>query len=480
MQHLPPDLWRWDAVDLARAIRLHAVSSREATQAVLDRCAAVNPAINAVVQVLAEQALAAADAADAALARGEAPGALHGVPVSTKINVDQKGLPTSNGCVPLKDLVAPEDSAVVANLRRAGAVLFGRTNTPALSMRWFTENALHGRTLNPWHADHTPGGSSGGAAAALAAGIGPIAHGNDLGGSIRYPAYACGITGIRPSFGRVPAFNPTMTAERPISAQMMSTQGPLARRVRDLRLALGVMAQGDARDPWWMPAPMTFLPHASHGGPPVARPIRVALSLDPAGTGVHPAVVEAVRRAGHILEAAGYAVEEADPPGFAEAARDWDALAHGEAGLFMREAFQSYGDAGAQATYGFMMAHTPPADMEAWLRTAARRTTHQRAWALFMAERPLVLCPVSAEPPFPQGLDIVGQAGFDRVYRAQQVLLATPLLGLPSVSVPTGLVDGLPMGVQLIAPRWREDLALDAAEVIEAACPMPTPIDPRG
>jgi amidase len=235
-------------VDLARAIRLRAISAREATRAVLDRCTAVNPALNAVVQVLEQEALAAADAADAALSRGDAaPGPLHGVPVTTKINVDQKGLPTSNGCVPLRDLIAPEDSAVVANLRRAGAVLVGRTNAPALSMRWFTENALHGRTLNPWSAAHTPGGPSGGAAAAAAAGIGPIAHGNDLGGSIRYPAYACGIAGLRPSFGRVPAFNPTMQAERPLSFQLMSTQGPLARRVRDLRLALAVMAQGDPR-----------------------------------------------------------------------------------------------------------------------------------------------------------------------------------------------------------------------------------------
>ncbi|HYZ34736.1 MAG TPA: amidase [Crenalkalicoccus sp.] len=467
-------LWAWDAVELARAIRLRRVSAREATQAVLDRCRAVNPRINAVVTVLAEQAMEAAEAADAKQARGEALPPLHGVPVTTKINVDQEGLPTSNGCVGLRDLVAPADSAVVGNLRRAGAILVGRTNTPALSMRWFTENALHGRTLNPWSAAHTPGGSSGGAAAACAAGIGPIAHGNDLGGSVRYPAYACGIAGLRPSAGRIPAFNPTLAQERPVSGQLMSTQGPLARRVADLRLALAAMAAGDHRDPWWVPAPLE--------GPAPARPIRVALSVDPAGTGVHPAVAEAVRRAGAILEAAGYRVEEADPPGFAEAARDWDTLSHGEAGLFMRETFERHADEGARITYGFMAAHMAEPTLEGMLRTLARRTTHQRAWAAFLAERPIVLCPVSAEPPFPQGLDVAGQQAFEGVYRAQQALLATPLLGLPSVAVPTGTVDVggtlLPMGVQVIAPRWREDLALEAAEVIEAACPMPTPVDP--
>jgi amidase len=464
-------LWAWDAVDLARGIRLGAISAREATEAALTRCAEVNPALNAVVLVLPEQALAAADAADAARRRGEALGPLHGVPVTTKINADQQGLPTSNGCVPLQDLVAPVDAPVVANLKKAGAILFGRTNTPALSMRWFTENALHGRTLNPWDAGRTPGGSSGGASASVAAGIGAIAHGNDLGGSVRYPAYACGVAGIRPSFGRIPAFQPSATAERPLSGQLMSAQGPLARRVRDLRLALAAMAEGDARDPWWMPVPLS--------GPPVARPIRVALCPDPMGTGIDPAVAAALKRAALALEAAGYVVEEAAPPDFAGCARDWDLLAHGEALLSLPEIFARYGDDGAQTTFKYMTKHTPPVDLPIWMQAAARRTTHQRAWAVFMQTHPLVLCPVSAEPPFPQGLDFEGQEGFDRVYRAQQPLLATPLLGLPSVAVPTGVEDGVPTGVQVIAPRWREDLALDAAEAIETAWPMPTPISPR-
>lgn len=472
MQHLPPEPWRWDATDMARAIRLRAISSREATQSVLARCAAVNPALNAVVEVLEAEALTAADAADAAQARGEALGLLHGVPVSTKINVDQKGTANSNGCVPLKDVIAPEDSAVVANLRRAGAILFGRTNTPALSMRWFTENALHGRTLNPWSAGHTPGGSSGGAAAAVAAGIGPIAHGNDLGGSVRYPAYACGVAGIRPSHGRVPAYNPTMGAERPISAQIMSAQGPLARSVRDLRLALAAMAEGDARDPWWVPAPLE--------GPPPPRPIRVALCPDPMGTGVHPAVADAVHRAGRILAEAGYAVEAADPPECRATAEDWEAFSRTEGRIHLADAFRALGDDGAQLTFEAMMARAPNLDIADWGRIAARRTTRQRQWAEFLARYPILLLPVSAEPPFPQGLDIAGQQAFDSVFRAQMPLFPAAFLGIPGVSVPTGIVEGLPMGVQVMAARWREDLALDAAEIIEAGCPMATPVDPMG
>ena len=183
-------------------------------------------------------------------------GPLHGVPVTTKVNVDQRGHATTNGVVEFRNVIATEDSPVVANFRKAGAVLVGRTNTPAFSHRWFSDNDLHGATHNPWSKALTPGGSSGGAASAVAAGMGAIAHGNDFGGSIRYPAYACGVLGLRPTPGRIPAFNPSATSDRPITAQLMSVQGPLARSVADVRLALSAMAQGDVRDATWMPVPL--------------------------------------------------------------------------------------------------------------------------------------------------------------------------------------------------------------------------------
>jgi len=250
------ELWRWDAVELAAAIRSRKISSREAVQSVLGRLDAVNPAINAVTVVLADQALAAADAADVLVKQGEALGPLHGVPVTIKENIDQEGQATTNGVVAFTDLIAKADSPPVANWKRAGAVIIGRTNTPAFSVRWHTDNALRGRTFNPWARERTPGGSSGGAAAALASGIAPLAHGNDLGGSIRYPAYCCGVAGIRPTLGRVPAYNATAAEERPPGLQLMSVQGPLARRVRDVRLGLQAMATRDPRDPWWAPAPL--------------------------------------------------------------------------------------------------------------------------------------------------------------------------------------------------------------------------------
>src|SRR3954470_16017846 len=219
------ELWQYDATDLARLIRLGRASAREAVDSVLGRLHKVNPAINAVVRVYEDEARAAAETADAARARGHALPPLHGVPVTIKANVDVAGKPTDNGVIPLKDFIAKEDSPVVANLRNAGAIIIGRTNAPAFSMRIFSDNALHGRTLNPLDPTVTPGGSSGGAGAATAVGIGCIAHGNDIGGSVRIPAYCNGVVGLRTGFGRIPSLNPSAPAGRPIGAVLMAVQG---------------------------------------------------------------------------------------------------------------------------------------------------------------------------------------------------------------------------------------------------------------
>ena len=212
---MTPPLWRLAAVELAALIRRREVSARDAAQSVLTRIAEVNPRVNALAEVMADAALATADACDAALAAGMAPGALHGVPVTIKVNVDTAGHATTDGIVAAKDNIAATDSPLVANLRAAGAVIVGRSNTPAFSLRWFTDNALHGRTLNPFDPTVTPGGSSGGAAAAVATGMGAIAHGNDYGGSIRYPAWARGVVGLRTTVGRVPAFKASAPRRAP-------------------------------------------------------------------------------------------------------------------------------------------------------------------------------------------------------------------------------------------------------------------------
>ena len=464
------DLWRWDAVELAAGIRTRRISSREATRAVLERLDSVNPAINAVTVLLADQALAAADRADAAVRRGEMLGLLHGVPVTIKENVDQEGAATANGVPAFKDLIAKSDSPPVANLKRAGAIIVGRTNTPAFSLRWDTDNELRGRTFNPWNRRHTPGGSSGGAAASLAVGIGALAHGNDLGGSIRYPAYCCGVAGIRPTLGRVPSYNETAADERPPGTQLMSVQGPLARRVRDVRLGLAAMSARDPRDPWWVDAPLV--------GPPVERPIRVALVVDPAKSGVHEDVAAAVRAAGEALTNAGYAVEAVEPPDIEGVAVTWTTICINEMRHVTQPWIRKYGGADINRSLDLTLAAVPDVDLDGYIKALALRGKHVRDWTRFMERYPLVVGPVSTEPPFEIGFDTTNAERHAEVSRAQRLLVAVNLLGFPAVAVPTGVAHGLPMGVQVIGARYREDLCLDAAETIEAQRPLPTPIDP--
>src|SRR5438309_9059262 len=264
------DLWRLSAADLASLVQAKKVSAMDAATAALGRLDAVNPKINAVVDYRPEDVLAHARGIDAAIARGEDAGPLAGVPVTVKVNIDQQGFATTNGLKLQRDVIARTNSPVIDNLRKAGAVILGRTNCPAFSYRWFTTNLIHGDTKNPRDPGITPGGSSGGAGAAVAAGIGHIAHGTDIAGSIRYPAYACGVHGLRPADGRIPAFNASLP-ERPIGPQISAVSGPLARTIGDLRVALQAMSGRDTRDPWWVPAPLE--------GPP--KPKHAALCLNP-------------------------------------------------------------------------------------------------------------------------------------------------------------------------------------------------------
>lgn len=462
------ELWRLSAVELAARIRRRDVSAVEATQSALARLQAVNPLINAVVDHRPDDALAQAAEVDRALARGEDPGALAGVPVTVKVNVDQAGYATTNGVTLQKDVVASVNNPVVDNLRRAGAVIIGRTNTPAFSLRWFTGNRLHGDTLNPRNPSLTPGGSSGGAASAVAAGIGHLAHGTDIAGSIRYPAYACGVHGLRPSLGRVAAFNAALP-ERTIGGQVTAVSGPLARSIADLRLGLAAMAAPDPRDPWWVPAPLT--------GP--AAPRRAALCLSPDGMDTEPAVVKALQDAARRLSEAGWAVDTVDQvPPLREAAdlqiRMW--MADGYEGMV--EAARKEGDRGALTALEGQRARVADMDMAKFSAVLTRRATLTRLWELFLAQYPVLLLPVSAELPFTDNLDLQGDAAYERVWRAQMAQIGLPFMGLPGLSVAMGSAGDRPVGVQVVAGRYREDLCLAAGEAIEAAGPTVTLAEP--
>jgi amidase len=472
----PTELWQWSAVNLARAIRLRKVSSREATEACLRRLDQLNPKINAVVNVLAEEALREADEADARAKRGELHGLLHGVPVTIKENADQKGQPTTNGVAAFQTLIATEDSPPVANWKKAGAVIIGRTNTPGFSMRYDTDNDVHGPTFNPWSARRTPGGSSGGAAAAIATGIGPLAHGNDYGGSIRYPAYCCGVAGLRPTLGRVPAYNATAKAERPPTAQLMSVQGPIARDIADLRIGLAALSARDPRDPWWVPAPLE--------GNPALKPIRVALVTRVPGHYVHAEVAQAVIRAGRALAGAGYAVEEVAPPSIEAAAALWQSVVMTDIRTTLWDMVRELGDARLIRATEIWLEAAPELSVKEYLLALAERARHVRDWSLFMEDYPLVVGPTSGELPLERGFDTADVSRTRHMVSAQALLTTVNLLGLPSVAVPVGTVPvqdaphGIPVGVQIIARRYREDMALDAAELIESAHGLTTPLDP--
>jgi amidase len=462
------DLWRLPAADVAAAVRSKKVSAKQAAFAALTRLDAVNPKINAVVDHRPEDVLAQASAIDAAIARGEAVGPLAGVPVTVKVNIDQEGFATTNGLKLQRDTIACSNSPVIDNLRRAGAVILGRTNCPAFSYRWFTSNLIHGDTKNPRDPGITPGGSSGGAGAAVAAGIGHIAHGTDIAGSIRYPAYACGVHGLRPTVGRIAAFNASLP-ERTIGPQITAVSGPLARTIGDLRIALAAMSGFDARDPWWVPAPLE--------GP--AMPKRAAVCFNPDRLETVAEVRAAVADAARRLEQAGWTVEEIETtPPLREPAELQTKLWLGDGFEAQLEAAEREGDPGALACLRGNRSRVFPFDAAAFSKTLVRRATLTREWLQFFEKYAVLLMPVSGELPFPDQLDRKDDASFARVWRAQLPQIAIPFMGLPALTVSTGLVGRVPVGVQLVSGRYREDLCLLAGEAIEAGGTPSAPIDP--
>ena len=373
------ELWRLSACELAEGIRVKKFSAVEVVNSVISRIDEQNPKLNAIVADYREEALIAASEADQAILSGKNIGELHGVPVTIKTNVDVEGKPTPNGLPAFANLIAPADAPIVSNLKKAGAIIIGRTNTPELSMRFNTDNPLHGRTKNPWNEDASPGGSSGGASSAAVAGFGPIHHGNDIAGSLRCPSFCCGLSTVKPTFGRVPAWLPSASAERGILSQMISVQGAICREVRDVRLATRIMAQADPRDPFWMPVPFEDWPE-------MLEPVRI-----------------------------GVTTENYDHP----------------------------------------------------IQGIKERTAMTREWSLFLEKYPLILSPYLMQPVGKWDSDTKNVEELRKFLNSGIYSLCISWLSLPAGVVPIGMVDGLPAGVQIIGRRFREDLILNAMQVIE-------------
>jgi amidase len=463
------DLWRRSATQLAEAIRTRQVSSEEVIEAHLRRIEAVNSSINAVTVVLGEQALEAAKAADRAVVGGGYLPPLHGVPITIKETIDVVGTPTTLGVRALAGAYPGLDAPQVERVRAAGAIPIGRTNCPDFGIRWHTDSELQGPTVNPWDRSRTPGGSSGGEAAALATGMTPLGLGNDLGGSLRWPAQCCGIAALKPTMGRIPRASSIEPVDAPISTQLMLVEGPMARRVADLRTAFEVMAGASWRDPWSVPAPLR--------GPEPGKPVRVALVVDPAGQGTANQVQDGLRQAGNALDDAGYTVDEVEPPSIAAAAKNWlDILSGDFRPVLQIMSFPWGADTDRFVSALFELAPEP--DPLTTIQTFVIRQSLLRAWGEFQNEHPLIVAPIFTDIPFEVGADLT-TAGVAEILREMRMAIAVNALGLPAVALPVGIADGLPQSVQVIGPRYREDLCLDAAAAMEDRLGIITPIDPR-
>ncbi len=466
------DIWRFDATVLAALTQSGELSAEEVISDALERMHQVNPSLNAVVDDLGTEALERASALDQARRNGASVGPLHGVPVTIKVNVDQKNHATTNGVVALKDVIAPDDAPVVSNLHNAGAIVIGRTNTPEFSFRADTDNPLHGRTHNPWGRHISPGGSSGGAGAAVMGGIGALAHGNDIGGSLRFPAAANGAVTVKPGLGRVPAWNPSQKVERGMLAQSMSVQGLITRSAKDLHLSMPSLIAPDARDPFHVPMPW-------RGAGPDA-PIKVAFTKNTFEYALHPEVDKALSTAREALVDAGYIVEDIDPPDVFECGRIGYRALMGEVLTLMKNDIEAAGSQTIRDIFEVYFQEFPPIVGDELIQALAQRSHFARQWSLFMQEYPLVLSPFLPQPFFRPDRDTEGAEGVHEVLGCAVYSYAMNFLGLPAASVPARLAElpngPQPINVQIAARRWREDMAVDAAVAIEARVGQMAPI----
>jgi amidase len=466
------ELWRKSAVELAAMIRDREVSSREVVQAHLDRIEAVNPGLNAIVRLLPDEAMAAADAADRQVAEGGSVlGSLHGVPFTVKENIDLAGTATTQGVPALADAVAPVDAPQVERMRAAGAIPIGRTNLPDLGLRVHTDSELHGLTRNPWNPERTAGGSSGGEAAAIATGMSPIGLGNDLGGSLRNPAHCCGIASIKPSTGSVPAATVIPPEDYNLSFQLMAVDGCLARRVADVRAGFTALAGAHPRDPLSVPVVFTGLAEGD-------RP-KVAVLPEPPGGSTHPEIADAVRRAADALADDGFEVTETVPPDYELAIELWGTILSVDLRLVMPIMEQIMG-AGGRTFLGHALDNLPAPDLAGWATALTARHGLARRWNLWYQEYPVLLAPVWTQPAFPLDYDIASAEGALGTLELMRPVLPANLLGTPAVVVPAGMAAGLPVGVQVMGAKYTELRCLAVAEAIERRLGSLTPIDPVG
>ncbi|MEQ1701201.1 MAG: amidase family protein, partial [Ilumatobacteraceae bacterium] len=345
----------------------------------------------------------------------------------------------------------------------------GRTNRPDLGLRITTESSLHGITHNPWHPNRTAGGSSGGEGSALASGMSPLGFGNDIGGSLRNPATCNGITSIKPTQGVVPWATEIPPQDPGIAAQLMLTDGPMARHVADVRAGLLTIAGAHDRDPRSLPV---VLADRAAG-----RPLRVAVCAAPPAGETHDGVAAAIQGAADAFAKAGATVTEAIPASFGRAVELWGLILNEELRVQKPLLDMVMGEAG-KTFLGFAAAVFPPVDMATLIMAFAERNAVDREWHTFLTEYDVLLMPTWTQPPFELGADLLSVEAAQGVLEQARPILPANLLGLPSAIVPVGMAGGLPVGAQLVGRRFADLSCLAAAELLEQAFGTITPIDP--
>ena len=457
------------AAAIAAAVRAREVTAQEVVEEHLARIGRVDPGVNALTVVFSDRARTTAAQLDAALAEGRDPGPLAGVPISVKENIDLTWSATTNGWRGLADAVPARDATIVRRLRGAGAVPIARGNMPDFGMRWDTDNDVFGRTLNPWNRQRSAGGSSGGDAVAVATGMSAIGLGNDFGGSLRLPAYAAGVVGLRPSRGRVPRAA-VQTQPVALTLQEFSVNGPMAGNVDDVALALRVMQGWDADDPVSIAAPAVR---------PDDVPRRVGVVREIAGLAVDREVAGGIDRAAASLVRAGWEVVDVDVPLLEEAALLWRRLSCTDMLISLDPAAlgQPLGRSATAFLRDSTAAARPYESAREYAQAWARRAVVAAEWRRLLVEVPVILGPVSTSRMREPDYDLGAQEAADGAWRDLWLTVVVNFLGLPALALPTGLgSDGMPTGVQLIGPAFGEEVLFEAGRAIEAAVPGLPPL----
>ena len=458
------ELWQMSGLTLGKAIADHEASAVEVLDTILARVEAVNPQVNAIVTLVAENARQEAHAVDARISAGESGGPLCGVPVSIKDLIETKGVRTTFGSLLRQDFVPEQDAILVERLRAAGCPMFAKTNTPDHGGKFATDNQVFGTTNNPWDLSRSPGGSSGGAAAQVAAGMGPLAVGNDGGGSIRVPASVCGVYGLKPQFGRIPSW------PRHNGWYTLNHEGPITRTVRDAAALLDILAGPDDRDWFSLPEQSGSYLEACEGE---VKGMRVAWSPTPGYGRVDPEVLELCQAAVSIFEELGCIVEEASPQ-----IPNPDLIFLGIIVPRLLAQFEQEFPAGWSekldpVVQSFLPIGEQMTTRDVFAAIYGDYAVHDLLVAFFQ-QYELFLTPTIATPPYASGIFGPSEVAGAAVSSPLEPFFTHPfnLSGQPAASIPVGFTDdGLPIGLQIVGRRFAEKTILRASACFEAARP---------